>query len=67
MEEVGGKEYVFIEQETAEGKAAKKVYVQTGEGYRGDIIVTEGLSGDEVLILEGARGLADNDLIQVQS
>lgn len=67
QEEVGGKEYVFVEQNSAEGKTAKKVYVETGEGYRGKIIVTQGLEGNETLIVEGARGLSDNDPIQVQS
>lgn len=67
LEEVGGKEFVFIKKDAADGATAKKIYVTTGEGYRGDIIVTEGLTGNETLILEGNRGLADNEPIQVQN
>lgn len=65
LQEVGGKDYVFIVQKTEEGAMAKKVYIQTGESYEGEIIVEEGLDGTETLITEGARNLADKEPIEV--
>jgi RND family efflux transporter MFP subunit len=68
QQEVGGSFFVFIQDKNAEGKpVAKKVYVKTGESYDGEIIVTEGLKGGEALIVKGARGLANNELIKVQT
>lgn len=66
QQEIGGKDYVFVKKDTPEGTIAQKVYVKTGKSYQGEIIVTEGLKGDEVLIDQGARGISDQDLIQVQ-
>ncbi len=68
QQEVGGSFYVFVQEQNTEGaKIAKKVYVKTGESYNGEIIVTEGLKGGEALIIKGSRGLANNELIQVQT
>lgn len=67
QEEVGGKKFVFISVEGDEGPVAKKVYVSTGESYRGDIVITNGLNGGESLIIEGSRGLANSEAIQVQT
>ena len=66
QQEVSGKDYVYIKGEGTEGPIAKKVYVTTGESYQGEIIIKEGLKGGEELIVDGARGLAENELIQVQ-
>lgn len=67
QQEVGGKDYVFVKAEGEEGPIAKKVYVKTGESYDDQIVITEGLTGEEELIVEGARGLSDQELIQVQN
>jgi RND family efflux transporter MFP subunit len=67
QQEVGGKKFVFISVDGDEGSVAKKVYVTTGDSYRGDIVITSGLNGGESLILEGSRGLANNEAIQVQT
>ncbi len=67
QQEVGGKKFVFISVEGDEGEVAKKVYVTTGESYRGSIVITSGLNGGESLIIEGARGLANNEAIEVQT
>lgn len=66
QQEVSGKNYVFIRAEGPDGSMAKKVYVETGESVEGDIIITEGLKGEEEIILDGARGLAENELIEVK-
>ncbi len=67
QQEVSGQNFVFIKEEGAQGAFAKKVHVATGRNYKGNIIIEEGLNGGEELILEGARGLAENELIQVQA
>lgn len=66
QQEVGGKNYVFVQDSLSDERIARKVYVSIGRSYQGEIIIEEGLSGEETLIMEGARGLTDKDLIQVQ-
>lgn len=66
QQEVGGKDYVFVKGEGEGGAIARKVYVKAGKSYGGEIIIEEGLNGDEVLIMEGARGLAENEQIKVK-
>lgn len=67
QQEVSGKDYVYIKAEGKDGPFAKKVYVKTGESYNGNIVIREGLRGGEELIMQGARGLAENELIRVQN
>jgi membrane fusion protein, multidrug efflux system len=66
QQEVSGKSFVYIKAEGEEGEMAQKVYVETGESYEGYIIVTKGLNGNEEIIMDGARGLSDKELIKVQ-
>ncbi len=62
QEEVGGKKFVYIN----DSLRAKKVYVTTGESYDNQIVIKEGLNpGDEIIVL-GARGLNDNQLVEIQ-
>ncbi|MEL7021294.1 MAG: efflux RND transporter periplasmic adaptor subunit, partial [Bacteroidota bacterium] len=65
QQEVSGKSFVYIQAESADGLIAKKVYVETGINYDNKVVVTSGLTGDEVLIDQGARSIADSQLIQV--
>lgn len=67
QQEVGGRKFVFVLDKAAEGTIAKKVYVEIGRSYKGDIVVTSGLKGGEELIVDGARGLAENELVEVQT
>ena len=62
QQEVGGKSFVFV---AVAGKA-QKVYVTTGEVQDGLIIVSEGLNGDEQLILEGARNIVQGEMIEIK-
>jgi membrane fusion protein (multidrug efflux system) len=64
QQEIGGKDYVFVMEQQAEATVAKKVYVKTGKSYAGTIIIEEGLQGNEKLIIEGARDLADGELVK---
>ncbi len=65
QQEVSGQRYVYVVDEGEEGTVARKKYVTIGESYDGSVVITEGLSGGEMLILEGARGLADGQAIRV--
>ena len=66
QQEIGGKSFVYVVTEKTGNLYAKKVYVKTGESYDNTIQITDGLNeGDELVIL-GARGLAENDLLQIQ-
>ncbi len=65
QQELGGAWYVFVVEEGPQGPVARKKYVETGPSYDGRIVVTQGLMGNEKLIVEGARTLADNQPIQV--
>jgi RND family efflux transporter MFP subunit len=65
QQEVSGRSFVFVKDENKEGAFAKKVIVETGASYEGNIIITSGLEGGEELIATGARGLANNELIKI--
>ncbi len=66
QQEVSGKDYVYIKTAGEKGAVATKVFVETGENYNGEVIIKSGLTGGEEMILEGARGLAENQLIKVE-
>ena len=66
QQEVSGKDYVYIKATSEKGEIAKKVYVETGENYNGEVIIKSGLTGGEEMIMEGARGLAENQLVKVE-
>lgn len=65
QQEVSGKSFVYVQSDSPDGPVAKKVYVETGVSYDNRIVITSGLTGDEILIDQGARSIADNQLIQV--
>lgn len=64
QEEVSGKKFVFVVI-TKEGKeVAQKKYITIGEGYEGDVIIEDGLSSGDQIIIDGARTVANGDLIK---
>jgi membrane fusion protein (multidrug efflux system) len=66
QQEVGGKSYVFVKTDGEEGPVAKKMYVKTGESYKGEVVIAKGLTGEEEIIIDGARNLSANELITIQ-
>jgi RND family efflux transporter MFP subunit len=66
QQEVGGKDFVYILDNGKAGAFAKKVYVKTGDAYDGQIVIKSGLEGGETLIMQGARGLANNEPVDVK-
>lgn len=65
QQEVGGNRYVMVATEGDRGMIAQKVYVTTGAAYDNRVVITEGLTGGERLIQEGARGLTDQQPIEI--
>ena len=66
QQEISGKDYVFVAAETDEGMVSVKRYVETGPTFENSIVIEAGLEEGDQIIVEGARGLSSNDLIQVQ-
>ncbi len=65
QQEVSGKQYVYISEKEEGFSIAKKIYVEIGESYEGEIVILDGLTGEETLITEGARSLSDGEFIEV--
>ena len=65
QQEVTGKDYVYIKADGPNGAFAKKIYVTTGERSEDNVIITEGLKIGDQIIVEGGRGLAENELIEL--
>ena len=64
--EVSGDEYVYVVADPkAEEWKTKKVYVQTGESYDNNIVVEEGLSINDLLVVKGARQILNNEFITI--
>ncbi|MEM9884755.1 MAG: efflux RND transporter periplasmic adaptor subunit [Bacteroidota bacterium] len=66
QQEVGGKSYVLIQGKGDKGPVAKKVYVQTGDSYEGEVVIESGLQGGENIIVKGSRSVDDGQAIEVQ-
>lgn len=62
QQEIGGKDYIFV----LAGDKAKKVYIQIGESYGGNILITKGLTGGETIIDDGAHGLLDGVKVEIE-
>ena len=65
QEEISGKQFILIKGEAENGFKAVKVYVETGETYQGDVEINEGLVGNEEIIIDGARSLREDELINI--
>ena len=65
QQDVSGRSYVFTVNTDAKGEIAKKVFVETGASYNGETEIKSGLTGNETIIVEGARGLVDEEPIEM--
>jgi RND family efflux transporter MFP subunit len=65
QQEVGGRDYVLVAANDDNGLYAKKVYVETGESYDGDVVIKSGLTTEDLVIDQGARGLSANERIEI--
>ncbi|MEM9990809.1 MAG: efflux RND transporter periplasmic adaptor subunit, partial [Bacteroidota bacterium] len=66
QQEVGGKNFILVKDEGKEGAFAAKKYVKTGDNYNNRVVITKGLTGNEPLIIDGARAVRAGELIEVQ-
>jgi len=64
MQDLEG-DYVFLANEESGKLKAKKVYVERGSGTASEVVITEGLKGDEQLITEGQRSLKPGTELQI--
>ncbi|MEM1357180.1 MAG: efflux RND transporter periplasmic adaptor subunit [Bacteroidota bacterium] len=66
QQEIEGQRYVFLAKDGEEGETiAKKTYVTTGESYDNQAIIESGLSVNDRVITNGARGLTDGQAISL--
>ena len=67
QQEVTGKRFVYVVDEADEKMPrAKKVYVDTGDSYDNEIIVTEGLTGTEKLVTDGGQDLLPKSALIIE-
>ena len=66
QQEISGKDYVFVVNESPDGKVSKKRYVVTGPTFENAIVIEEGLADGDQIILDGARGLSSDEPIEIQ-
>ncbi len=67
QQEVGGKDFVMVQGGSAEEPVAKKVYVETGDSYDGEVVIRSGLNESDQLIIDGARGLTNQEPIKIST
>lgn len=65
QQEVGGKDFIMVAKKEGDKLVAEKLYVTTGDSDGGEIIIESGLSEDHDLVMTGARGLANHEVIEV--
>ena len=67
QQDISGTSFVYTVAQGEEGLYAQKNIVETGISYDGKIIVLSGLTNGDELINKGARGLAEQDLIDIKN
>ncbi|BDS14797.1 efflux RND transporter periplasmic adaptor subunit [Aureispira anguillae] len=61
LQDVSGADYVMV----LEGNKAVKKVVKMGKGYNNETIIKTGLTGEETLLIKGARQVSDGDWVKV--
>ncbi len=65
QQEVGGNDFIMVTAREGDNIRAEKLYVETGNSYAGEIVIKSGLETDHELIMTGARGLANQELVEI--
>lgn len=65
QQEVGGNDFIMVTAKEGDNLRAEKIYVETGNSYGGEIVIKSGLTPDHELIMTGARGLANQELVEI--
>lgn len=64
LQEVDGKEFVYVvTSQNNNDLRAEKRYIQTGESALNRIIVTSGLSDQDIVVSKGSRNLSNGELV----
>ena len=63
LQDISGADFVMV---VENNKAVKKV-VKMGRGYNNETVIDEGLTGNETLVVKGARQISDGDLLKILS
>lgn len=64
LQEVDGKEFVYVvDFKNPKELRAEKRYIETGESALNEIIVTSGLSDQDIVVSKGARNLSNGELV----
>jgi len=58
-------DFVFVTEQNSEELVAKKVQVDRGRTYKSNTMITSGLTGNEVLIDQGFRDVAEGSKVKV--
>jgi len=64
-QEVNGKKYIFTAQDINGKIRAKKKYVQIGESDDANVIITDGLSVNDQVIVDGSEKVTENDPLNI--
>ncbi|NJC25729.1 efflux RND transporter periplasmic adaptor subunit [Neolewinella antarctica] len=65
QQEIDGRRYVFVVSEEDGETIARKKYIETGESYNNNAIITSGLIVGDRIITDGSRGLTDGQKISL--
>ena len=58
-------DFVFITEDNGEGLVAKKIQIKRGITYKNNTMVLDGLTGEEMLIDEGFRNVAEGSKLRI--
>ncbi|GAA5220352.1 efflux RND transporter periplasmic adaptor subunit [Membranihabitans marinus] len=67
LQEVSGKEYVMVVNQSGSTAVAEKKYVTRGPFNNEEVVITSGLEEGQVLVNIGAQNLVDKDALEVIS
>lgn len=66
QQDISGKDFVYLKAEHPEdGLIAKKVFIETDQTFDGETLIVNGLEGGEMMIVQGARDVNDEEPIKV--
>lgn len=65
QQEIDGRRYVFLAADSENGSVARKIYVETGESYDNNAVITSGLKVGDRIITDGSRGLTDGQKVSL--
>lgn len=65
QQEVSGRYFVYTLKESGDELVAEKKYVKTGQSYNSKVVITEGLTEDDILIDEGSRNVSAGEAVRI--